>query len=76
MIEHQHYSQDSIPIANQIGTHLDGVTQRIGKIDILNHAGLEHPHATLRACDDLQQRAARRKQPAHLIHTRLLPANR
>jgi methyl-accepting chemotaxis protein len=90
MTESQRYSEESVAIANQAGTRLSSVTERIGEIDgmnqsvatateeqttvieslnvdineinTLNHEGVENLHATLRACADLEEQAARLKQ--------------
>ena len=87
MSESQHYSAQSVEIANQAGERLGSVTQRIGEIDgmnqsvatateeqtavvealnmdineinTLNQEGVENLQATLRACGDLEQQAAR-----------------
>ncbi|MFG0806097.1 methyl-accepting chemotaxis protein [Pseudomonas fluvialis] len=90
MSESQHYSEESVKIANQAGSSLGSVTERIGEIDgmnqsvatateeqtsvieslnmditeinTLNQEGVENLNATLRACTELEQQAARLKQ--------------
>jgi len=92
MTESQHYSEQSVDVANQAGERLGSVTLRIGEIDgmnqsvatateeqtaviealnmditeinTLNQEGVENLQATLRACADLEQQAARLK---HLV---------
>ncbi|KAB0551210.1 methyl-accepting chemotaxis protein [Pseudomonas argentinensis] len=92
MTESQHYSEQSVEVANQAGERLGSVTLRIGEIDgmnqsvatateeqtsviealnmditeinTLNQEGVENLQATLRACADLEQQAARLK---HLV---------